>query len=404
MSSEKMLAAPGSRSTPLLPNLSHTRKLLGLPTSFAQMLEQMCCSLGIDLPLSRATTYKFNDLAGIQQVNQKSRDKVTVFLQHAMLATNSPDLPTPNEQEYTGGASETGWIGVARALNQSRSNLKQWNYLIDFIEARIELEHDLLNQVSLSNSPQDIVFNNYIALLQSQTLIPESSLRCAHLILNEQRHSCSEEDVALWLCYSRLDFYFSAIALLELGWLDLLRQISPEMLERKPSWFERGIMSSFIQPLVIEGDKVELKDSFDIFLKWLADDIGTSPYKNRITLNKMASYIPIDKIDGTANGYDLGEKRRDLLKDWRKGKLPSYSKFRGFIENLRSARQSSVEVDFLTDIGMAVMAIDRLFLEIFEDLEHSQSIQCFEAFNRSIVRYPEYYRYFQASYSKKQGA
>ncbi|WP_194757497.1 hypothetical protein [Aliidiomarina indica] len=404
MSSEKKLAAPGSRSTPLLPNLSHTRKLLGLTTSLTQMLEQMCSSLEIDLPLSRATKYKFNDLARLQQVGQKSRDKVTVFLQQAILATNSPDLPLPSVQEYTGGASETGWIGVARVLNQSRSDQRQLKYLINFIESRIELERNLLNQISLSNSPQNIVSDNYIALLQSQTLIPESSLRCAHLILNEQRHSCSEEDVALWLCYSRLDFYFSAIALLELGWLDFLRQISPEMLERKPSWFEHGIMSSFIQPLVIEGDKVELKDSFELFLKWLAEDIGTSPSKSRITLYEMASYIPIESSDETANGYDLEEKRRDLLKDWRKGKLPSYSKFRGFIKNLRSARQSMVEVDLLTDIGVAVMAIDRLFLEIFEDLQHFQSVQCFQAFSRSIERYPEYYRHFQSSYSKKQGA
>ncbi|RUO20917.1 hypothetical protein CWE08_07395 [Aliidiomarina iranensis] len=396
----RMLPALGSKSTPLLPNLAHTKKLLGLTSGFALMLQELSVALEIDLPISRATLYKLNDSENIQSVSSKSRDKVTEFFQQAMSASNSLELGLPNEDEYTGGAAETGWTGMVAAFKCNQNSLSEWSYLIDFIEARINLERTILNKTSLANLPKHCMFDDYIAQLKSQTLITDRALQTAQSVLHKLPNSYSEEDLALWHCSSKMDFYFSAAALLELGWLNRIRQLSPAMVDRKPSWFKRGIISSLIQPLVIENSRVELKDSFELFLKWLADDIGTSPFKSRITLYELASYIPIENSNETINGYDLAEKQLDLLKDWRKGKLPSYNKFRGFIKNLRSERQSSVEVDFLTHIGVAVMAMDRLFLEIFEDLQPFQSIQCFEAFNRSVDRYPSYYVHFKAIYSE----
>ncbi|MGX5914802.1 hypothetical protein ACR0ST_08740 [Aliidiomarina sp. Khilg15.8] len=399
---KKRLLTPGSRSTPLLPNLSEAKKLLGLTTSFARTCEQLAIALETELPLSRATLYKLNDIEGLQKVSSKSRGGVTKFLQQASLIANSPGLRLPNEEEYTGGAAETGWIGVITSLKHAESSFSEWWYLIAFVEQRISLETSVLNQISHSDLSQERLGELYFTELRSRTLIPEEALHCVRMIVNEQHSSYSEKQLASWHCSSKLDFYFSAAALLELGWLNRLRQASPEMAERKPTWFDQGIIRSFIQPLVIEDATVELRDSFKLFLKWLKDEIGTSPSRNRITNSELASYIPLERELETANGYFRKEKQLDLLKAWRKGNFPSHGKFQNFIRNLRNERQSSLEVDFLTDIGMVVMALDRLFSEIVEDLKTCNSTECYEAFNRALKQYPKYYLHFQAIYKQKQ--
>jgi len=382
--------------TPLLPRFEELQQLLGLKTSLAAVVLKLANEHNVQIPVSRATLFKLNSLDQAQGVSAGSRGKVLEFLHQYSPANVSFSAP----KQPNGGAAETGWVATVSCLKKAKNNCSEWQFALEFIAQRIELEDSLLKHISGTDVHNNAAFCKaykfYACTLEKNTLLPSNTLIFINKYFAKQTADITYEELASWLCHSRLDFYFSLVALLELGWLERLRAESPALVESKPTWFKSGIIGSFIKPLRIDGHTVELYDSFKLFLDWLASDIGTNPTNRQISKAKLASFIPLNNDQETANGYSLDEKKKDLLKSWRNGQLPSPEKFHGFISNLRSSNNHTTDIQFLTDMGMAVMGLDRLFADIFKTLEQFQSLECYKIFRCSMSRYSEYFKHFQA--------
>jgi len=168
---------------------------------------------------------------------------------------------------------------------------------------------------------------------------------------------------------------------------------------RQSDWFQNGIIYKLIKSLrFLEDNEIWLETPFSLYLEWLVDIHGTSKDNSRISDAKLASYIPIEKKEDTADGYTKSEKQKDLLKDWKNSKYPSPKKLSGFIQNL--VAELNGDAQFLIEIGLSAIILDKLFLELFQGLQDEGDIDCYKAMEQCISRYNEYFQHYHSKYSK----
>lgn len=271
--------------------------------------------------------------------------------------------------------------------------------MVDFLEQRIDLEHFLLMNMRNAALDQNAKENLYIDLLRQHTRLPEDVINLVPELLASQTVQLSAFEKAKVACSTKLDFYFSVIACLEIGWINKIAIDSPEVTLRQSDWFQNGIIYKFIKSLrFLEDKEIWLETPFSLYLEWLVDIQGTSKDDSRISDAKLASYIPIEKKADTVGGYTKSEKQKDLLKDWKNSKYPSPKKLSGFIQNL--VAELNGDAQLLIEIGLSAIILDKLFLELFQGIQDEGDIDCYKAMEQSVTRYKEYFKHYHAAYSK----
>lgn len=381
--------AIGSKLTPLLPISSDIVSLIGFESSLPSLFMQFSKSRNVPLPFSRATLFKFPKFAsGAVKFSLQTLMKMVNFMWK--LTNQKFTLRVP--VHATGGAAES-WDGLIQSIKQWDEPNVELTLLLKFIEERINLEHGLLMQLKAHSGVQSKQIELYLNSLRKHTLLPDSVIDLLPSFLIKQQIDLTHTQYSMLRCSLKLDFYFSSIACLELGWLQKFSKELPEMQKHRSDWFVNGVVHHFIKPLIFENNSIKLKTPFEFYLDWLASDIGTSVDSKKLSQAKLASFIPLEQNEDTASGYSKAEKQKDLLKDWKKSKYPSPSKFYEFIKNLRGGLTD--DALYLIDIGFASIILDRLFISLFNQLKSKNSQETYQAMNICICRYHEYFQYYK---------
>ncbi len=384
---------PGSKVTLLLPAPKDVFALLGIQASVPVLMQLLGENSNLRLPISRATLFKLPEvLLGKLALNKTTFSKLLNFIFTA-LSRKAPNFSLRIPKTYTGGVADD-WDGLLTGVKQS--NLAgDWSFVIGFIETRMRAEYEILSFAANPSTSVPDKYHAYLEVLKSNMLIPAEAYEVLRVYSNQQQNELSQEQKFLWLCSSKLDFYFSVIACLEIGWLRRFAKEQPQMLQGRASWFQNGVISSFIKKLRIEEQEITIETPFAIYLNWLAKNIGTCPTNNCISDATLASFIPLEKEADTAEGYTKMEKQKDLLKDWKNSKYPSPQKFVRFIQNLRGGQ--TADAVFLADIGFATIMLDKLFLELFHQLNVYSSPACQQTLEQCIMRYHDYFLHYETT-------
>lgn len=384
--------APGSRVTILLPSATDFFQLLGFSGSVPSLFEQISEHKKVALPFSRATLFKFPKFwIGKQSIGKATQKKFLDFVWNLFPSKQQKLIGIP--KHFTGGAGEL-WHGLILGIKNTVRGTEELAGLVDFLEQRMDQEHYLLMNMRNSALDQNSKESLYIDLLRQHTLLPKEVINLVpELVVNSSVQLTAFEKSRL-VCSTKLDFYFSAIACLENGWLDKFASDLPGLVTSRADWFQLGIIQTFIIGIRIEEDNtVRIEKPFSIYLEWLASEIGTSIENNKISEAKLASFIPLDREEDTAGGYSKKEKQKDLLKNWKDSKYPSPKKFYQFVENLRGGL--TVDAMFLIDIGFSAIILDKLFLELFFGLQEIGSIDSYKAMDQCITRYSKYFQHYR---------
>ena len=384
---------PGSKVTPLLPAPKDFLALLGIQASAPVLIKLLGEHINLRLPVSRATLFKLPAvLVGKVALNKATLSKLLNFIFSA-LSRKAPNFRLRIPKTYTGGVADD-WDGLLLGLKQANL-VGDLSLVMAFIEGRMDVEHELLSVVASPATSITEKYQAYLEALKSNTLVPVDAFKVLDAYFNKQENELSLEQKYLWLCSSKLDFYFSVIACLECGWLRRFAREEPQMLQTRTSWFQEGVISSFIKKLRIEKQEITIETPFEEYLNWLAGNIGTSTSNNCISDAKLASFIPLENEADTSEGYTKAEKQKDLLKDWKNSKYPSPQKFVRFVQNLRGGQ--TLDAVFLADIGFAAIVLDKLFLELFNEMKVYSSPACQMTLEQSVMRYRAYFLHFKAT-------
>ena len=388
--------APGSRVTILLPSATDFFQLLGFSGSVPSLFEQISEQKKVALPFSRATLFKLPKYwIGKESIGKATQRKFLDFVWNLFPRKQQKLIGMP--KHFTGGAGEL-WQGLVLGIKNTVRATEELAGLVDFLEQRMDQEHYILMNMRNAALDQNSKENLYIDLLKQHTRLPEDVINLVSELVVNQSVQLSAFEKAKVACSTKLDFYFSLIACLEIGWLNKISIDAPEVTLRQSDWFQNGIIHKFIKKLrFLDNDEIWLETPFSLYLEWLAD-IAASKSNLRFSDAKLASYIPIEQEEDTAGGYTKSEKQKDLLKDWKNSKYPSPKKLSGFIQNLVGALCGDTQ--FLIEIGLSAIILDKLFLELFHGLRNEGDVDCYKALEQSVTRYKEYFQHYHAMYSK----
>jgi len=209
--------APGSRVTILLPSVTDLMKLLGFSGTVPSIFEQLSKQKKVALPFSRATLFKFPKFwIGKQSIGKATQRKFLDFIWHLFPSKQQKVIGIP--KHFTGGAGEL-WHGLIFGIKNTVRATEELASVVDFLEQRIDLEHFLLMNMRNAALDQNAKENLYIDLLRQHTRLPEDVINLVPELLASQTVQLSAFEKAKVACSTKLDFYFSVIACLEIGWI-----------------------------------------------------------------------------------------------------------------------------------------------------------------------------------------
>lgn len=392
---EGIAPLPGSNVTILLPKATEALKLLGLPDSLPSIFHQISMRNRMSLPFRRSTLFKLPKfLAGKISFSKATKRKFLNFLWQSFPRNSENTFSV--SMCFTGGVGDM-WHGLILGAKHHHRNAAELTYAYEFIEHRIELEHLLLT--NMLNDKLDSMERKqlYIKILQQHTLLPREVISLIPSLAADKTTTLTPFEKGDLICSAKLDFYFALIACLEVGLLENLDiKFRGEVLGKQNHAHE-GLFQRFIKRIEFrESNEIRIATPFSIYLDWL-EEIGTAADNTNISSGKLASFIPLDHSEDTSGGYSKFEKQKDLLKDWKDSKYPSVQKFCLFVQNLRS--EEAREAIFLTQTGLAAMVLDKLFLELFYVLKAESSIESYQALDKCMRRYSDYFIYYRETFN-----
>ncbi|QEW05882.1 hypothetical protein [Nitrincola iocasae] len=387
---------PESKITPLLPSAKDFLEFIGYESNILVSLILSSHKQNEQMPFSRATIFKipkfFN---GLVSLSKKTQHKfISYFFEKIPGDIESKSIRLP--KDFNGGAAD-GWLGLIDGIKNSKRGLGEFSVLIQFITERMNKEADLLTRVSNASISDEDRRSLYFDTLTKETLIQDEVIEAIRVLSENKEYQYSIYIKSLLVCSLKLDFYYSAIACLEVGLIRLIRIKSPELIQARPDWFVDGVIYNFIRKLRFNENYIYIENPFSLYLDWLAGSDGPLVSNSPISRAKLASFIPLENEEDTINGYTRDEKQKDLLKDWKKSNYPSHKKFYQFIINFSD--DFSCDPTFLTDIGFVSIILDKLFLQLLDDLKVFRSVDSYKVMEESVLRYKEYRSYFENKYA-----